>query len=240
MRHDPRRTPADHRSVRPHAQLRLAREGPGGRGDHQRGVCAARPMRLTCWCSRCWCRSTRCRRPATASRTSRSRCARCKARARHARPSSGSFLGGLFGGGRPVSQPGASSVPLIGSRAAAPLRLPTTRTSSGRGRKVRPSNRPVPWAAADFCARPWRRLRASPAACWPPARIRDMMGGSARQHQCHSTGHQRGTGAAGSRAAMPGKTPDTEQAQRDQEQDALQDASDDDSSWGDSGGDFDV
>ena len=36
------------------------------------------------------------------------------------RAGSGSFLGGLFGGGRPVSQPGASSVSVIGSRAAPP------------------------------------------------------------------------------------------------------------------------
>ena len=34
-------------------------------------------------------------------------------------PESGSFLGGLFGGGRPAAQPGASSVPVIGSRARA-------------------------------------------------------------------------------------------------------------------------
>lgn len=35
-------------------------------------------------------------------------------------PESGSFLGGLFGGGRPASQPGPGSVPVIGSRAPAP------------------------------------------------------------------------------------------------------------------------
>src|SRR5215510_6798015 len=33
---------------------------------------------------------------------------------------SGSFLGGLLGGGRPVSQPTGTSVPPIGSRPAAP------------------------------------------------------------------------------------------------------------------------
>ncbi len=92
------------------------------------------------------------------------------------------------------------------SSARAPRRRPPmTRINSGHGRKVRRSSRRPRRPAAVSFARPWRRLRASPAACWPRApsvtswavmrtRIRPTLQPPPSQHRA---------GAAGSGAGCP-------------------------------------
>ena len=137
-------------------------------------------------------------------------------------PESGSFLGGLFGGGRPVSQPGASSVPVIGSRAPAP--------SAYDQDQQRPWSQSPPQQQAAPAGGGFLRSAMATAAgvaggMLAAGAIRDLMGG-------HANANTANTPAASNAS--------TEQAQQDREQDALQDASDDDSSWGDSGGDLDI
>jgi hypothetical protein len=138
-------------------------------------------------------------------------------------PESGSFLGGLFGAGRPASQPGPSSVPVIGSRA------------------------PAPSAYEQDERRPWRSAMATAAGVaggmLAAGAIRDLMGGTANSNNANTPA---ATSASTEQAQQDREqdarqdASDTEQAQQDQNQDALQDASDDDSSWGDSGGDLDI
>ncbi|MBX9588117.1 MAG: DUF2076 domain-containing protein [Hyphomonadaceae bacterium] len=144
-------------------------------------------------------------------------------------PGSGSFLGGLLGGGRPVSQPGAGSVPPIGSRAA-------------------------PSAAEQDQQRPWSQSPQQPQAGAPAGggflrsamataagvaggmlaagAIRDLLGGGSAHAQSNPNPNAPAAGGADTTSA--------EQARQDWEQDVVQDAADDDPSWGDDGGDLDI
>lgn len=146
-------------------------------------------------------------------------------------PESGSFLGGLFGGGRPVSQPGASSVPVIGSRAPAP--------SAYEQDQQRPWSQSSPQQQAAPAGGGFLRSAMATAAgvaggMLAAGAIRDLMGGGA------ANANTAANAPAATNASSGTDTASTEQAQQDREQDALQDASDDDSSWGDSGGDLDI
>lgn len=155
-------------------------------------------------------------------------------------PESGSFLGGLFGAGRPASQPGPGSVPVIGSRAPAP--------SAYEQDQQRPSSQSPPQQQAVPAGGGFLRSAMATAAgvaggMLAAGAIRDLMGG-------HANANAANTPAASNASTEQAQqdreqdarqdASDTEQARQDQEQDALQDASDDDSSWGDSGGDLDI
>ena len=150
------------------------------------------------------------------------------------RRGSGSFLGGLFGGGRPVSQPGASSVPVdrFARRGAAGLR-PGSAAAVGASRAaatVGPAGlgRLPALGHGDGCG---RRRRHAGGGRYPRPHGRQCECQYRRQHAGRQSQFRHRHGQHQTSA---------EQAQQDREQDARQDASDDDSSWGDSGGDLDI
>jgi hypothetical protein len=150
---------------------------------------------------------------------------------------SGSFLGGLFGGGRPVSQPAAGSVPVIGSRAAS---------------SAYDQDQPRPWAqsppqqqgpaSGGFLRSAMTTAAGVAGGMLAAGAIRDLMGGGTAHASPNATPQATSAEQAQQDREQDARqdASDTEQAQRDQEQDALQDASDDDSSWSDGGGDLDV
>ena len=150
------------------------------------------------------------------------------------RAGSGSFLGGLFGGGRPVSQPGASSVPVIGSRAAPPA---YDQDQQRPWAQAAPQQQSAPPASGGFMRSAMATAAGVAGGMLAAGAIRDLMGGGAANANT----------TANTPDANPSSGTDTastqtsaEQAQQDREQDARQDASDDDSSWGDSGGDLGI
>jgi uncharacterized protein len=152
-------------------------------------------------------------------------------------PESGSFLGGLFGGGRPASQPGPSSVPVIGSRAPAP--------SAYDQDQQRPWSQSPPQQQPGFGGGGFLRSAMATAAgvaggMLAAGAIRDLMGGTANANTPAATNASTEQARQDREQDARQDASDTEQAQQDQNQDALQDASDDDSSWGDSGGDMDI
>jgi hypothetical protein len=148
----------------------------------------------------------------------------------------GSFLGGLFGTGRPAAEPRGVSVPQIGSRAVPPPG--DNRTA------LTPQAAPTP-------AAPWQQaasggggsfLRTAMATAAGVAggmlvagAIRDLMGGNA---QANPAGNTAATGATGTGAA--GAEPRPEQAQHVDQ--AQQDAGYTDAAWdgGDFGGDIEI
>jgi hypothetical protein len=155
-------------------------------------------------------------------------------------PESGSFLGGLFGGGRPASQPGPGSVPVIGSRAPAP--------SAYDQDQQRPWSQSPPQQQAAPAGGGFLRSAMTTAAgvaggMLAAGAIRDLMGGHANANTANTPA---ATSASTEQAQQDREqdarqdASDTDQSQQDQGQDALQDASDD-SSWDDSGGgDLDI
>lgn len=149
-------------------------------------------------------------------------------------PESGSFLGGLFGGGRPASQPGPASVPVIGSRAPAP--------SAYDQDQQRPWSQSPPQQQAAPAGGGFLRSAMATAAgvaggMLAAGAIRDLMGGHANANNANAPA---ATNASAGTDTASTETASTEQARQDWEQDVRQDAADDDSSWGDSGGDFDL
>lgn len=146
-------------------------------------------------------------------------------------PESGSFLGGLFGAGRPASQPGPSSVPVIGSRAPAP--------SAYEQDQQRPWSQSPPQQQAAPAGGGFLRSAMATAAgvaggMLAAGAIRDLMGGTANSNSANPNAPVATNASSGT------DTANTEQARQDWEQDVRQDAADDDSSWGDSGGDLDI
>ncbi len=156
-------------------------------------------------------------------------------------PESGSFLGGLFGGGRPASQPGPGSVPVIGSRAPAPSAYDQDQQRPWS--QSPPQQQASPPAGGGFLRSAMATAAGVAGGMLAAGAIRDLMGGTANSNNANSPA---ATNASSEQAQQDREqdarqdASDTEQARQDQEQDALQDASDDDSSWGDSGGDLDI
>lgn len=154
---------------------------------------------------------------------------------------SGSFLGGLLGGGRPVSQPGTSSVPVIGSRAPAPSAFDQDQQRPWS--QSPPQQQAAPPAGGGFLRSAMATAAGVAGGMLAAGAIRDLMGGHANANTANTPA---ATNASTEQARQDREqdarqdASDTEQVQQDQEQDALQDASDDDSSWGDSGGDLDI
>lgn len=148
---------------------------------------------------------------------------------------SGSFLGGLLGGGRPVSQPGASSVPVIGSRAPAPSAFDQDQQRPWS--QSAPQQQAAPPAGGGFLRSAMATAAGVAGGLLAAGAIRDLMGGHANANTTAASAEQ----AKQDREQDARQdASDTEQARQDQEQDALQDASDDDSSWGDDGGGGDM
>jgi hypothetical protein len=145
-----------------------------------------------------------------------------------------SFLGGLLGGGRSVSQPGPGSVPAVGSRA------PSTYTQDQQGPWPQtPPQQGAPAPSGGFLRSAMSTAAGVAGGVLAAGAIRDLFGGGAHAHA-----NPPPTPAATAEQAKQDQdqdarqdASDAEQAQQDQEQDALQDASDDDSSWDDGGGD---
>jgi hypothetical protein len=164
---------------------------------------------------------------------------------------SGSFLGGLFGGGRPAAEPRAASVPQIGSRAV-PLpgddRTPLTPQAA-------PSPAGAPWQQAaagggggSFLGTAMATAAGVAGGMLAAGAIRDLMGGSHTHANPASNAATTGAGS-GSTNATAATAPETrtepartEQARNDQQaQDHQQDADQDqlqDASWDDDGGGF--
>jgi hypothetical protein len=156
-------------------------------------------------------------------------------------PESGSFLGGLFGGGRPVSQPGPSSVPVIGSRAAAPPPPAYDQDQQRPWAQNPPQQQAGPMGGGGFLRSAMATAAGVAGGMLAAGAIRDLMGGNTNASP-NTTPQATSAEQAQQDREQDARqdASDTEQAQRDQEQDALQDAADDDSSWGDSGGDLDI
>lgn len=151
-------------------------------------------------------------------------------------PESGSFLGGLFGGGRPASQPGPGSVPVIGSRAPAP--------SAYDQDQQRPWSQSLPQQQAAPAGGGFMRSAMATAAgvaggMLAAGAIRDLMGGTANSNNANPNAPAATSASSGTDTASA-ETASTEQTRQDWEQHVRQDAADDDSSWGDSGGDLDI
>lgn len=139
---------------------------------------------------------------------------------------SGSFLGGLLGGGRPAAQ-SHTSVPPIGSRA-----VPSGVDGRPGGHPPAPQAAPVA-GGGSFLRSAMATAAGVAGGMLAAGAIRDMLGGSATT----------GSGGTGTTTAAQ-QTPsvaETQQAKAEQPQSddaSLQDASyEEDSGWG--GGDFD-
>lgn len=152
-------------------------------------------------------------------------------------PESGSFLGGLFGGGRPASQPGPGSVPVIGSRAPAPSAFDQDQQRPWSQSPPQQAAAPAP-AGGGFLRSAMATAAGVAGGMLAAGAIRDLMGGTANSNNANTNAPAATNASSGTDTAST-ETASAEQAQQDQEQDALQDASDDDSSWGD-GGDLDI
>ncbi len=161
----------------------------------------------------------------------------------HGQASSGSFLGGLFGTGRPAAEPSraGSSVPQIGSRAVPPPGDSRTLLTPQAG----PQPAAAPWqqAAAGGGGGFMRTAMATAAGVaggmLAAGAIRDLMGGSTAN--ASQAGRAGSTGAAATSASNNNATgtnePRAEQANNTDQSQQQQDSGHSDASW-DSGGDF--
>lgn len=138
---------------------------------------------------------------------------------------SGSFLGGLLGGGRPASESGAgSSVPQVGARAAPSAFGGQTPWTQGQG-----APQPPPAASGGFLRSAMATAAGVAGGMLAAGAIRDLLGGS-----------NANASTAASSTAASNDPASAEQARLDAEDDARQDALDNDTDWdsGGSGGDI--
>jgi hypothetical protein len=140
-------------------------------------------------------------------------------------PGSGSFLGGLFGGGRPVSEP--TSVPPIGSRAA-----PSTYDEERRpwGQSPTPEQSAPPAASGGFLRSAMQTATGVAGGMLAADAIRNMLGGG---HAHAGTSDAAPAEQTRQDARDDARQDAEEDAQDDARQDAEDDAADDS---GDSGG----
>lgn len=151
-------------------------------------------------------------------------------------PEPGSFLGGLFGGGRPVSQPGPGSVPVIGSRAPAASAYDQDQQRPWPQSPPQQPQSGTP-AGGGFLRSALATAAGVAGGVLAAGAIRDLMGGGAANANTTANAPAAPNASPATDAATPASA---EQARADWEQDVRQDAADDDSSWGGDGGDFDV
>ena len=168
--------------------------------------------------------------------------------------SGGSFLGGLFGGGRPAAQPGNSSVPPIGSRAADFPPPGRDRPASGPFAGAYDAQPPQAAAGGGFMRSAMTTAAGVAGGMLAAGAIRDLMGGgSSAQASTTPSAANKDNAASGTDATnQQASTADTgntntqtardDQADkgRDDKDDNYQDAHDDSSGDWDDGGDFDV
>jgi uncharacterized protein len=157
---------------------------------------------------------------------------------------SGSFLGGLFGGGRPAAEParGPTSVPAIGSRAT-PSAYDSRQGWGPQGPAQQPGG-PFAQAAQPGGGGFLRSAMATAAGVaggvLAANAISNMLGGHSAQASTPAAGSQPAAADAGA-SKDTAQTQDAATARDDAYQDGYQDAADDDSGWGDDGGgDFDI
>lgn len=148
---------------------------------------------------------------------------------------SGSFLGGLFGGGRPASQPGPSSVPAIGSRPPAQAAYDDEQRRPW-AQNAAPQSGPFSSGGSGFLRSAMATAAGVAGGMLAAGAIRDLMGGHAANTNTTAAANN-----PASNASSGTDTASADQARQDWEQDMRQDAADDDSSWGDDGGgDMDI
>jgi hypothetical protein len=156
----------------------------------------------------------------------------------------GGFLGGLFGGGRPASQPSASSVPPIGSRARS-FPPPGADDRPGLGAFGGAQQRPA--AGGGFMQQAMATAAGVAGGMLAAGAIRDLLGGGSSAQA--STGGKEGAGgdAATQQAGKEGTGEDknvqnasNEQSEKDRQDDNYQDAHDDDAGGWDDGGEYDI
>jgi uncharacterized protein len=163
-------------------------------------------------------------------------------------PASGSFLGGLFGGGRPASLPSGTSVPPIGSRAA-----PSTydEPQPYRAPGAAPMQPAAPPASGGFLRSAMATAAGVAGGVLAAGAIRDLMGGNQAQANTaagNKEGGGSGTENASQQQASNADTGNVQNARDEQQTDKgrddaqYEDAYDDsDSGWDDGGGgDFDI
>jgi hypothetical protein len=155
---------------------------------------------------------------------------------------SGSFLGGLLGGGRPVSQPSSTSVPPIGSRAAP---YASDQDQQRPGSQAGPP--PQQPASGGFLRSAMATAAGVAGGVLAAGAIRDLLGGS---NANASTGGGNDNAAAGKEganqtASNADQSNNVEPARDEQTSSGSQDTSyeetyDDTSGWDDGGGDFEI
>jgi uncharacterized protein len=147
-------------------------------------------------------------------------------------PGAGSFLGGLFGGGRPVAEPARGSVPQVGSKATPSVydsRQPLSPPGAAQPSPFSPQA--APGGGGGFLRTAMATAAGVAGGMLVAGAIRDMMGGSSAQ-------------AAPAAADKPAESKPAESntANSEPAQEEPQQAVDEDSSWfgDDGGGDFDI
>jgi hypothetical protein len=147
-------------------------------------------------------------------------------------PVSGSFLGGLFGGGRPASQPSGTSVPPIGSRAT-PSAYDDQQPYRAPGAAPMQSA-PPPAAGGGFLRSAMATAAGVAGGVLAAGAIRDLLGGN-QAHANTAAGNKEGAASGTDNASQQASNADKGTDNADYEQ-AYDDS---DSDW-DGGGDFDV
>jgi hypothetical protein len=157
-------------------------------------------------------------------------------------PGSGSFLGGLFGGGRAASEPSRASVPQIGSRAAPSVydsRQSWTPPPGATQQQPPPGAQAAP-ASGGFLRSAMATAAGVAGGVLAAGAIRNMLGGSSAQAAPAPAAG--GDKPAESNKPAESDTASTEQPREEPQQEEPQQVVDEDSSWfGDDGdGDFEL
>lgn len=161
-----------------------------------------------------------------------------------AQTSSGSFLGGLFGGGRPASQPTGTSVPPIGSRAGS---FPSGMDRQGPGAYAAPPPQ-QPAASGGFMRSAMATAAGVAGGMLAAGAIRDLMGGgnaNASTAGANKDGAASGADNASQQQAGNADAGNVQNARDDQAGKGADDAGYEeaydsgDSGW-DDGGDFEI
>jgi hypothetical protein len=156
-------------------------------------------------------------------------------------PSSGSFLGGLFGAGRAASEPSRGSVPEIGSRAT-PSAYDSRQSWTpppGATQQQPPLGAQAAPAGGGFLRSAMATAAGVAGGVLAAGAIRNMLGGSSAQ-AAPAAGSDK---PAESNKPAESDTANAEQPREEPQQDTQQ-VADEDSSWfgddGDGDGDFDI
>jgi hypothetical protein len=160
-------------------------------------------------------------------------------------PGSGSFLGGLFGAGRAVSEPTrGGSVPQVGARATPSVydsRQPWTPPQGGTQQPPPTAQQAAP-AGGGFLRTAMATAAGVAGGMLAASAIRDLLGGSSAQAADKPAGQapDQPASAGETAGAEPARSDAQEQAPQQQDQ-TPQDVADEDSGWfSDDGGDWEI